>query len=182
MKRRTFIIGAASVTAGGAAAMGSGAFSSVEAERTVSVELNDDMEAYLGAKPLDDNGEPANVGREPIAQDDPYAVIHEETGRIVLAFDALNNDAETVISDVFRIRNQGTQEVGIFLEKEGENPEVVEFYADDDRLDVDEDDAVRIEPGEHLDVTVEFDTFGIDPEDDIMHTLFINGDAEAGTS
>ena len=54
--------------------------------------------------------------------------------------------------------------------------------ADDDRLDVDEDDAVRIEPGEHLDVTVEFDTFGIDPEDDIMHTLFINGDAEAGTS
>ena len=48
MQRRKFVLGMGSLTAGGAAAIGSGAFQTVEAERQVKVELADDVRAYLG--------------------------------------------------------------------------------------------------------------------------------------
>ena len=47
MKRRNFILGLGATAAGGSAVVGSGAFSSVEAERTVTVETATDNDAYL---------------------------------------------------------------------------------------------------------------------------------------
>lgn len=184
MKRRKVIIGAGALATGGAAALGTGAFSSVEAERSMSVELNDDTEAYLAAQPLDSDGEPVDdEGPSPVAQEASYATIDENTGRLVLAFDSLNDDAKTVITEVFQVANEGTQEVGIFFEKEGENTEAVEFFdQDDNQLDVSEKDAVRINTGNSLEVDVEFNTHDIDPGENIMDTLVINGDVEAGVS
>jgi hypothetical protein len=187
MKRRKLIVGAGAIATGGAAALGTGAFSSVEADRQMSVELNDDTEAYLVAQPLDQDGNLVEEGPEPNAQDTPYAVINEE-GRLVLTFDSLNPDAETVVNEVFHVANEGTQEIGVFFEKEGSNTGAVEFYAnngelniDDERLDVSEGGAIRIGVGESFNIDVEFDTHGISSEDSIMDTLVINGDAEAGT-
>ena len=181
MKRRQLILGlGASATAGGLA-VGSGAFSSVEAERNMSVEINDDTEAYLTAQPLDEDGNPVLEGPEPNAQDTPYAVIDDDTGRLVLTFESLNADAETLVTEVFQVANEGTQEIGIFLEKEGDNTGAVEFHDQNgNRLDVDESDAVRIDTGESLDIDVEFDTHGVDPGESLMDTLLINGDAGAG--
>ena len=181
MNRRKLIIGAAALATGSAAALGTGAFSSVEAERNMSVEINDDTEAYLTAQPLDEDGDPVLEGPEPNAQDTPYAVIDEDTGRLVLTFESLNADADTLVTEVFQVANEGTQEIGIFLEKEGDNTGAVEFYdQDDNRLDVDESDAVRIDVGDSLNIDVEFDTHGVDPSESLMDTLLINGDAGAG--
>lgn len=47
MKRRNFMAGLGAVSAGGAAVLGTGAFSSAEATRDVSVEVADDAAAYL---------------------------------------------------------------------------------------------------------------------------------------
>ena len=184
MKRRKLIIGAGALATGSAATLGTGAFSSVEAERAMSVEINDDTEAYLRAQPLDADGNLVDEGPKPVAQNVPYAVIDEDTGRLVLTFDSLNNDAETLITDVFQVANEGSQEVGIFFDKEGDNTDVVEFYdQDDNRLDVAESDAVRIDVGESLDIDVKFDTLehDVDSEDSIMDSLVINGDVGAGT-
>jgi len=48
MNRRKFLIGAGSLAAGSAAAMGTGAFGSVEANRDVSVNVAGDSNAYVG--------------------------------------------------------------------------------------------------------------------------------------
>jgi hypothetical protein len=53
MKRRNFLIGAGGIAIGGSALLGSGAFSRVESERAVSVQVANDANAYLGIKGLD---------------------------------------------------------------------------------------------------------------------------------
>lgn len=53
MNRRTFLLGSTSVTAGGSALLGTGAFSRVESQRQVTVKVAEDTNAYLGLKPID---------------------------------------------------------------------------------------------------------------------------------
>ncbi|WP_418284689.1 DUF1102 domain-containing protein [Halorubrum sp. DTA46] len=53
MKRRSFVLGAGSAAATGSAILGSGAFSRVESQRQVTVQLAEDTDAYLGLKPID---------------------------------------------------------------------------------------------------------------------------------
>jgi len=47
MQRRNLLIGMGSIAAGGAATIGTGAFTSVEADRSVDVNVSDDAGAYL---------------------------------------------------------------------------------------------------------------------------------------
>lgn len=181
MKRRTTILGLGSLVGAGSLVAGTGAFTSVEADRDMSVEVVDDTDAYLSPEPLDEDGNPTTEGPEPLAQDEAYARINEDTGRLELTFDSLNSDAETVVREVFQIANEGTQEVGVFLGKEGDNPEAAEFYDQDgNRLDVGEDDAVRVETGENVKVDIEFDTHGIGSDEELLDTLILQADAGGG--
>ena len=54
MERRKFLIGAGSLAAGGAAAMGSGAFTTSSAERTVDVNVAADTNGFVEITALDD--------------------------------------------------------------------------------------------------------------------------------
>jgi hypothetical protein len=107
MERRKFLLASGALAAGGAAGLGTGAFSSVEAERNVEVAVAGDSAAFLALEPGEENGE--------------YA--EETDGTLELNFDddanvagsGFNQNAETVIDDVFRIKNQGTQEVAVDL-------------------------------------------------------------------
>lgn len=91
--------------------MGTGAFTSVEADRAIGVEVADDSEAFLEIKPADTpNG-------------DAYA---EETGgTIELNFDedavgvagsGINDRALVTFEDVLTIRNSGTQAVALGID------------------------------------------------------------------
>jgi hypothetical protein len=109
MNRRRLLATLGMAAAGTSAAVGTGAFTSVSADRSVSVHVGEDADALLAMEPsLGPNGE--------------YAVV--ENGQIAIRLDAsneslagggANDNAVTRIEDILQIRNQGTQEVFVFF-------------------------------------------------------------------
>ena len=104
--RRKFIAGLGALATGSAAAMGTGAFSSVRAERDLNVSVADDAAAYLA---LD-------------ASESEYA--EETSGTLELQFDGsnpdqdgngLNANADTTFANVFSIKNNGTNTIRLQL-------------------------------------------------------------------
>lgn len=185
MKRRTAILSLGGLVAGGGAAMGTGAFTSVEANRVLEVAVENDENAYLALLPATTEGSAvensSEGGRTPRAQDTPFARIDEETGRLELTVNALNSDAVTEIPSLFRIENRGTDEVGVYLDVgEGSaNPDVIDFFGikNGSRFDLgDEESPVPLDVGdEAIVVGMSFDTHGIGPDDPIADTIVING-------
>jgi hypothetical protein len=98
MDRRKFLIGAGSLAAGSAAAMGTGAFTQAEAARSVEVDVVTDENAYLRLTPTS-----------------PYA--ETRSGKLVIDFSengmggqGVNKDSDYLFNDVFGIQNQGTND------------------------------------------------------------------------
>lgn len=110
MDRRKFVLSVGTLAAG-SLGLGTGAFSSVEAERDVAVTVAEDANAYLGIQPGDgpngnyadttDAGELAiNLTGDNDNIDDGLA-----------GGQGINVNAVTGISDIFKIQNQGTQDI-----------------------------------------------------------------------
>ena len=107
MQRRKFIAGIGSLAAGGAAAVGTGAFASVEATRSVSVNVSGDESAYLG-----------------LNETSPYA---EMSGKqLQLNFDdngnggkGINADSVSTFDGVFKMVNNGPNDLDITIDKTG---------------------------------------------------------------
>ncbi|WP_137284857.1 hypothetical protein [Halorussus salinisoli] len=118
MDRRKFLIGAGSLAAGSAAAIGTGAFTSVSANRKLTVETADDADALLAMEAEDTkNG-------------DEYV---DETGNAISIDistdngDGVNDDATTYVNDLLKITNQGTQNVYVWAQG---LPDGVRMYHD----------------------------------------------------
>lgn len=113
MKRRQ-LIGTLGVAATGiSAVVSTGAFSSISASRRVKIRVADDADAFVSIAPSPSpNGDYATV-------EDGQLSIRLDESNSALAGDGVNNNAVTRIRDVFRIRNQGTQEVFVFIEEFG---------------------------------------------------------------
>lgn len=123
MQRRKFLTSVGALTAGSAAAMGTGAFTSVDAQRSVSVSVAGDAGAYLGMSAVN-------------ATNGAYADESGDDGRLTINFDSIsensqdntvstggsgvNPNSKTVAEDVFRVTNQGTQAVEVDL-ADGDN-------------------------------------------------------------
>lgn len=112
MQRRKFIAGLGSLAAAGAAGIGTGAFTSVEADRTVDVQVKGDASAYLGLKGSGDSN--------------AQYVSGQSNGEIKINFDksgnggsGVNPNADTTLESVFQIENQGTQAVEVDLSGSG---------------------------------------------------------------
>ncbi|WP_423995676.1 hypothetical protein [Halorubrum trapanicum] len=129
MERRKFVVGLGALASGSAAAMGTGAFSSVSADRDVAVSVADDNDAFLSLSP----------------SDGPNSAYAQETdGMLEIAFDGsisdqsgpngtgINDQATTIIRDVFDIQNQGTQDVYIWVNglKEPSDSTGIDMYTD----------------------------------------------------
>lgn len=105
LTRRNAVLGLTGVAAGGGAIVGTGAFTSVEAERSVTVTTAGDADAALGMEPLStSNG-------------DEYADIDD--GTLAIKVPKVNLNAVTHIDDVFRVTNNGTQPVVVYFEEQG---------------------------------------------------------------
>ena len=180
MKRRAFIIGAAGTAAAGAA-IGTGAFSSVEAERTVSVALADDSQAYLE---FNRGSEVSTISNEHTATDGTG----EET--IVIDINSLAGDGDgdganfsalSTFDALFEIRNSGSEDDDVYVwadfpEDDDDNAlEDVYFYPGNDdttRLEAGEDQ-LELETGESKEIGIAVDkgeggsTDAYDPDDDI---------------
>ncbi|WP_227131107.1 hypothetical protein [Halorubellus salinus] len=107
MDRRKFMLGLGSLAAGGAAAIGTGAFASVEATRTVTVDVVGDQSAYLGLN--EDSPYAANVGKQLQLNFGP----NNNGGQ------GVNADAVTTFDGVFRMTNNGPNDLDITIDKSG---------------------------------------------------------------
>ncbi|MDB2270343.1 hypothetical protein PM032_04805 [Halorubrum ezzemoulense] len=99
--RRKFIAGLGALATGSAAAMGTGAFSSVRADRDLVVDTAYDENAFLGLS--------ANPDYDDI-------VTETSSNQLSLTIDKLNEDAYTEFADLFRISNQGTQNARVWID------------------------------------------------------------------
>ncbi|MFC4359778.1 hypothetical protein ACFO0N_17675 [Halobium salinum] len=102
MERRKFMLGMGSLAAGGAAAMGTGAFSSVSASRGMNVNVSSDENAYLQIK-----GDPDYTSQT----NGTLQVDIQNNGR----GSGLNGNATTEFTDLLLVRNQGTENVLVWL-------------------------------------------------------------------
>ena len=139
MERRKFIIGAGALGAGLSTAIGTGAFTSVEAERSFSVATAGDAEAYLRMTAAD----------SPNAQ-----YVDEQSDTLSVTLDSLNENAVTTVDDLFLLQNEGTQAISVYLT---DSSDAVTFEADGSSVEG-VDGAVRLGVGESVTVDVEVDT------------------------
>ena len=105
MNRRNVLVGLGGLVAGGGALIGTGAFDTVEAERTVSVETVGDADAFLGLEPA---RTALDLGGDDLAQ--------ETDGLLEIAIgdeadEGLNQNARTVFNHLVLVQNNGTQSV-----------------------------------------------------------------------
>ncbi|QRV13594.1 hypothetical protein JMJ58_11540 [Haloterrigena salifodinae] len=111
MERRNFVLSIGTLAAGGGLALGTGAFSSVQAERDVAVTVSEDASAYLGIQP----GDGPNGNYVDTTDSDALAINltgdNDNVGDGIAGGQGLNANAVTGIEDIFQIQNQGTQEV-----------------------------------------------------------------------
>ena len=110
MDRRKFVAGLGALAGGGAIATGTGAFSSVEAERDIAVSVADDSSALLGIQPTDEpNGEYADL-----SDGDTLAInLTDSNDNVTGGGEGINTNATTSIADLFEVQNQGSQTVDL---------------------------------------------------------------------
>lgn len=104
MERRKFLIGAGSAAVGTSALVGSGAFTSVNAARDISIQVAGDASAYL------------QITREDTPNGNEY-VLNTENG-LALDFDSVNINADSKFANLFKVKNQGTQIVRVGVDKD----------------------------------------------------------------
>lgn len=132
MERRKFLIGAGSLAAGAAAATGTGAFSSVSASRSLEVQMADDASALVGLDDIDSsaNRDYVDVSGDTVSIDISTDTNNDSTEDGI----GLNKNATTKILNLFRITNNGTQDVVVYTSG---GPSGVRFAAHGDFANAD---------------------------------------------
>ena len=113
MQRRTFIIGIGAATASGAGLIGTGAFSSVTAERGVTVSVVGDADAFLALEPLDPHTDNYVAFNSDDIIEFDFAGGDGDDETFDQFGEGLNPNAFTSFEDAFSITNNGTQDVGV---------------------------------------------------------------------
>ena len=176
MKRRQFVLGLGAVTASGATLLGSGAFTSVRADRTISVETAQDSEAFLELDALGPSGiEGGRSGagntvafefpslaeqvEDDVNPQNPQGLGRDSVYRFASDVDGSNG--------LFRITNNGTQRVDVFAEQQKTSGDVPEV----DIFDVETGDLLTsgspgtLDVGKKLNIGFRIDTTGVDTDE-----------------
>lgn len=195
--RRTVLIGLGGLVAGGGALIATGAFTTVEAQRTVTVETAGDADAFLAFSPARDDEAFVNITEDGLveinidddASDDP------DVGA------GLNQRAITTFRNLVEVQNQGTQTIESLTLEFTEAPGAVDpdetfrFPVDevggdgqdmvdngDDILTGDDGIPSELSPGEAINFGLEVDLIdGGDDQDlpeDGEYTVTITAEAE----
>jgi hypothetical protein len=126
MQRRKLLAAMGSIAAGGAAAMGTGAFTSVSADRSLEVEVAGDASAFLALKPQPNSD---NASAYVDVSGDTVSIDVSSTNA---GGEGANQNAYTVIRDLIQVTNQGTQGV-IFGHRQDFPPQKAFLFHDDPR-------------------------------------------------
>jgi hypothetical protein len=177
MRRRRLLALLGTAAAGGAAATGTGAFTSVEADRAVRVSVADDDAALLGLAPS-----PGPNGEYATADDGTLALSLSDTDA---GGTGLGTDSTYEFDDVFRVRNRGTQPVYVWAELDYG---AVPYDEDDlylypgsdagDRLRDGDAAVLELDVGEAARIGVRVDTTDVAADVDVALAATIRADAE----
>ena len=133
MKRRQFLLGAGSATLGGSALLGSGAFSRVESQRDITIQVAEDPDAYLGLDGCD------TLHGDNYVSPDEKGHLEVDIGENPNGGEGVNSNSRTWFDNVFEITNQGKESACIWIERPDDWPEAddgdprVDFYVGGDR-------------------------------------------------
>ncbi|MDH5018896.1 LamG-like jellyroll fold domain-containing protein [Halobacterium rubrum] len=177
MKRRQLLLGVASV-AGAGGLLGPGAFTSVQADRSVNVEVADDANAFLAMEPMNTpNGdEYASVTADGLVTVD---LTETDAGG-----DGLGVDSTYTFDDVLQVTNQGTQPVYVWATFAGGGDlgnDDIWLYPDSDpstKLNDGSNSVAYLPVGESLAVGVRVNTDGLDAAYDRDLTATINANVD----
>lgn len=138
MNRRNALIGLGTLSVGGGALFGSGAFSQVDADRTVTVSVTGDASALLE-----------------LDLDTTYNGISDSsTGNAIqIDIEQLNDDAITTFDDALTVTNNGNQDVDLTVTN---SPDALTFE-DGGGTDIEGTPQAITADGGSLDITIEVD-------------------------
>ncbi|WP_256391318.1 hypothetical protein [Natronoarchaeum rubrum] len=173
MRRRSFVVGLGGVATSLGLAAGSGAFTSVEADRTVNVDVEEDYDAVLKLEevgagerseidggtvefelPGDDDGDYAGTTPTGLGTDSTYR----------FAGDAADSEG----GGLFTVTNHGTQPVAVYGAQTVQNdvPSVSVFDVESGAVLTESAPSESIGVGESLACGLEVDTHGVDVRND----------------
>ena len=123
MERRNFLIGMGSTAAGASALVGSGAFSRIESQRQVSIEVANDTNAYLGLDAChDDSGNKLPNGSYTETDGRGHLTIEMDSdNKTAEGGQGVNSDSHSWFNDVFQMCNQGKDDVGVSIDTSDAN-------------------------------------------------------------
>lgn len=169
MKRRQFTLGLGAAVVGSGVTLGSGAFSNVEADRSVSVNVVDDDDAYLALESVTSDGRVYST-REENGETVGFSFpgLQEDT-----TGEGLGEDSEYWFDDLLRISNQGNKDVVVYSEYNDDTLADVALYRSDnsgrDSLTAESTSEV-ISPGESFVAGLYIDTDGVPARDEEFDT------------
>jgi hypothetical protein len=136
--RRKFLAGLGALASGSAAAMGTGAFTSVSANRDITVDVAGDASAFLQFTEAEEDGsvtpnaeEYVNIESDGTVAFD-FTDTNESAGENATGGSGINDDATTIFDNLLDVTNQGTQEINIGVDLSTE-PSELGIYAEDEQ-------------------------------------------------
>lgn len=160
MKRRQILLAGGGLVASSGTIIGSSAISSVNADRTVSVNVENDDDAYLRLRAKDTNFAYTNDdGVLEFRFDDDF----NESGDFGRG---VGTDSVYEFGSVFTVENQGTQDVAVFgtyNEDDVADIDLFESAPNPDSKPLTEDNrSTELEPGDILEVGMVVDTTNVE--------------------
>lgn len=168
MQRRKFILGMGAVAAGGTAALGTGAFNFANVERDANMEVVDDSSAFLSL-----------IDTSPYADSSDDALSLTFNDEADVGGTGINEDSDYSFRSVFRIRNRGSDSVGVWIEDDDSNDTVNWYAAPDFDTDIEgSGNAYALDPADTVDINVVILTRN--NSDSLPQTVNIKADQSAG--
>jgi hypothetical protein len=115
MNRRRFLVGAGTLMGGGGAILGTGAFTSIEADRHATVAVAREDEAFLTIEPS--MGQPnASFATQNSSNGNEIGLDFDDVAGTTSGSEGVGPDSTYEFDDVFRVYNAGTQEVYVDID------------------------------------------------------------------
>jgi len=180
MQRRKFMVGLGSLAAGGAAAMGTGAFSEMNSgERSVTVQVVQDRDSFLALVPNDKGSN--KHGQFAEQNDEGKLEINVDNSNMSHNGHGVNPDSEYYLDNVFNIRNKADRDESrpdhrIWISSNTANR--VDFYWGANPSDSAEgsNNQTTLAAGKQRDVGMYIDATGLDPSDEISGDVVISAE------
>ena len=178
MQRRKFVVGLGSLAAGGAAAMGTGAFSKMNSgDRTVAVRVADDANSFIALKP---------ASKSNVSSNEHGQFVEYKEGKLWIQIDGsntqrakgVNPDSTYSFDNVFEIANEDADGNQQHVWISSNTADRVDFYWQGDPSDSAEgpNNSWQLRSGTSLGVGMSVDASGLAPDQYIEGNVVISAE------